>query len=83
MGDVIVVFRIIPSDMEKFEDVRKSLEHLKPQRLTEEPVAFGLKALIFTKIVPDEEGGMTNLEDKLTKVPGVQTCETITISRSL
>jgi len=83
MGDVIVVFKIIPSDMGLFGKVRKGLEDLKPQRLEEEPVAFGLKALKFTKLVPDEEGKMDELEEKIKKIKGVQTCETVAISRSL
>jgi len=83
MGDVIVVFRIIPTNMEMFDEVRKALEELKPQRLEEEPIAFGLKALKFTKIIPDEEGKMPELEGKITKIKGVQTCETVAVSRSL
>ncbi len=83
MGDVIIVFRIIPEGIEKFDQVKESLEGMKPQRLEEEEVAFGLKALVFTKIVPDEEGGLSKLEEKLQAIEGVQTCETVTISRSL
>lgn len=83
MGDVIVVFSIIPESMDRFSSVRKALEDLKPNRLEEEPLAFGLKSFKFTKIVPDDEGGLTKLEEKLQKVPGVQTVETVTISRSL
>ncbi|NIO23170.1 MAG: hypothetical protein GTN38_04060 [Candidatus Aenigmarchaeota archaeon] len=83
MGDVIVVFKIIPENMGMFDQVRKDLEDLKPQRLEEEPVAFGLKALKFTKLVPDEEGKMDDLEKRIKNIKGVQTCETVAISRSL
>jgi elongation factor 1-beta len=83
MGDVIVVFRIIPESMDFFEDVKKGLEALKPQRLEEEPIAFGLKAWKFTTLIPDEEGKLPELEDKLSKIKGVQTIETLTVSRSL
>jgi len=83
MGDVIVVFRIFPSDMEFFQAVKKELEKLKPQRLEEEPIAFGLRAWKFTKIIPDEEGTLPALEDKLAKIKGVQTVENTEISRSL
>ncbi|NIO19475.1 MAG: elongation factor 1-beta [Candidatus Aenigmarchaeota archaeon] len=83
MGDVIVVFKIIPKDMGMFDEVKKALEDLKPQRLEEEPVAFGLKALKFTKIIPDEEGELPELEEKIKGINGVQTCETVAISRSL
>ena len=83
MGDVIVVFRIIPESMDFFEEVKKSLEEFKPQRLEEEPIAFGLKAWKFTKIIPDEEGKLPELEEKLSKIKGVQTVDTVEISRSL
>lgn len=83
MGDVIVVFRIIPESMDFFEDVKKDLEDLKPQRLEEEPIAFGLKAWKFTTLIPDEEGTLPELEDKLSKIKGVQTIETLMVSRSL
>ena len=83
MGDVIIVFSIIPENMDHFSDVKSSLEELKPNRLEEEPLAFGLKSFKFTKIVPDAEGGLSELEEKLQKIPGVQTVETVTISRSL
>jgi elongation factor 1-beta len=83
MGDVIVVFKIIPEDMEFFQRVKKDLEKLKPQRLEEEPIAFGLKAWKFTKIIPDEEGTLPELEEKLAKIKGVQTVDNVAISRSL
>lgn len=83
MGDVIVVFRIIPESMDFFEDVKKGLEKLSPQRLEEEPIAFGLKAWKFTKLIPDAEGTLPDLEEKIAKIEHVQSSETIEISRSL
>ncbi|MCD6590754.1 MAG: hypothetical protein J7K72_02165 [Candidatus Aenigmarchaeota archaeon] len=83
MGDVIVVFRIIPKEMDKFDSVREHLEQLKPQRLEEEPIAFGLKALRFTKLIPDKEGALTKLEEDIKNIDDVQTVETIEITRSL
>jgi elongation factor 1-beta len=83
MGDVIVVFRVIPESMDFFEDVKKGLEALKPQRLEEEPIAYGLKAWKFTKLIPDEEGKLPELEEKIANIEHVQSSETITVSRSL
>ena len=83
MGDVIVVFRIIPKEMDKFDSVRERIEQLKPQRLEEEPIAFGLKALRFTKLIPDKEGALTKLEEDIKNIDDVQTVETIEITRSL
>jgi len=83
MGEVIVVFKIIPEDMEFFGAVKKELEKLKPERLEEEPIAFGLKAWKFTKIIPDEEGTLPELEERIAKISHVQTADTVEISRSL
>ena len=83
MGDVICVFRIMPSEPGKFDSVKKSLEELKPERLEEEPIAFGLKALKFTKVIPDGSGEMEKLENSLDSIDGVDNVETLTVSRSL
>jgi len=83
IGDVIVVLRIIPKSMDVFDEVKKALEALKPQRLEEEPIAFGLKALKFTKLIPDEEGKLPELEREIERIEGVQTLETVAVSRSL
>ena len=84
MGDVICVFRIMPDSPENFSSIRTSLEALQPERLEDEPIAFGLTALKFTKIIPDEvEGALPELEDKLNNIEHVQSVETITVSRSL
>lgn len=83
MGDVIVVFKVIPESMDFFEEVGESLKALKPQRLEEEPIAFGLKAWKFTKIIPDAEGTLPELEEKIAKIEHVQSSETVTVSRSL
>lgn len=83
MGDVIVVFRVMPTQMENFESIKKDLEKLNPQRLEEEPIAFGLKAIKFTKLIPDAEGEITNLEKELREIKNVKDIETLTVSRSL
>jgi len=83
MGDVICVFKVTPEEPERFEEIGNELKKLQPERLEEEPIAFGLKAWKFTKIVPDEEGRVTELEEKLASVKGVQSVETVQVSRSL
>lgn len=83
MGEVICVFRIMPKSPERFEEIKKALEELKPERLEEEPIAFGLKALKFTKVIPDESGTQDELENKLESIDGIQSVETLTVSRSL
>jgi len=83
MGTVIVVFRVMPDSPENGAAVKAALEKLKPNRLEEEPLAFGLVALKFTKLVPDAAGHVDELEEQLNKVKGVQSVENIMTSLSL
>ena len=83
MGDVIAVFRIMPDAPDSFEKVKQQVEALKPAKLEEEPVAFGLMALKVTFIIPDEGGKMDELENKLNAINSTQSVETLQVSRSL
>jgi len=83
MGEVILVFRIFPSDMEHYEKIKVDLQKMEPERLEEEPIAFGLKAFKFTKIVDDAEGTVDKIEDALNAIKNVKEVETVTISRGL
>lgn len=83
MGDVICVYKVMPESPGDSERVRKALESLAPNRLEEEPVAFGLVAFKFTKIIPDEPGTLEELEEKLSKVEGVGSVENVKTSRAM
>ncbi|MBM3303509.1 MAG: elongation factor 1-beta [Candidatus Aenigmarchaeota archaeon] len=83
MGTVIVVFRVMPESPDSAAAVKAALEKLKPNRLEEEPVAFGLTAYKFTKLIPDASGEIEKLEESLGKVKGVQSVENIRTSLSL
>ncbi len=83
MGEVICVYRIMPESPEAFESVKNSLEELKPDRLEEEPLAFGLKAIKFTKIIQDAPGALEELEEKINSIKGIGSVENIMTSRSL
>ncbi len=83
IGEVICVYKIMPESPETFEKVKKALEAMEPNRLEEEPVAFGLKAVIFTKIIPDGDGVLEELENKLNGIDGVGSVENIRTSRAM
>ena len=83
MGEVICVYKIMPDSPEGFDKLKSSLEAMEPARLEEEPIAFGLKALIFTKIIPDGEGVLEELENKLNDLDGVGSIENIRTSRAM
>jgi elongation factor 1-beta len=83
MGEVICVYRVMPGSPDYFGRVKKALEALKPNRLEEEPVAFGLVALKFTKLIPDGPGDLEELEKRLNGIEGVGSVENIRTSRAM
>jgi elongation factor 1-beta len=83
MGDVIIVYKILPASPDKFDQVKAGLEKLKPQRLEEEPIGFGLSALKFTAIIPDAGGHQDELEEKIRSIDGVGEIEVLRASRSM
>jgi elongation factor 1-beta len=83
MGDVICVYRVMPEGPDDFDRVKKALEAMEPNRLEEEPVAFGLVALRFTKIIPDGPGDLEGLEKRLNGIEGAGSVENIRTSRAM
>lgn len=66
--------------------LRKSLAAAVPpamklQGVREEPVAFGLKALIASVTLEDGEGGTDPLEEAWSGVEGVQSVQVLEVSR--
>ena len=82
MGSVICVYRVMPRSIEDFDSVRKEIVKLNPEKLEEEPIAFGLKALKLTKVIPDASGEVEKLENMLEAIKNA-TFEEISVSRSL
>lgn len=85
MGDVIATFKAMPKDVKvdltqleaKIRDV------IKPDGLKREPIAFGLVALIITKMIPDAGGELEKIEKKLRGIDGVGEVEVTDLTRSL
>ena len=78
MGDVAAKIRIMPTDMDvDLNELKEALTKVVPKgaRLhgfSEEPVAFGLKALMVVVKVGDLEGGTEQVEEAFGKVKGVE-----------
>jgi elongation factor 1-beta len=78
MGDVAAKIRIMPTGMDvDLDELKKALTKAVPKgaRLhgfSEEPVAFGLKALMVVVKVGDLEGGTEQVEEAFGKVTGVE-----------
>ena len=87
MGEVAAKIKIMPESMDI--DLNKLKEALtkaipKGARLhgfSEEPVAFGLKALIAVVKVGDIEGGTEKVEEVFSKVKGVESVSVVELGR--
>ena len=66
MGSVIVTYKVFPEDIvENFDDLKKKIENIKPEFASiegfgEEPVAFGLKALLVQLKFPEDKTGIVD-----------------------
>jgi elongation factor 1-beta len=83
VGEVGLQYRILPEglevDLKKVEDaIKKALPAGALLRAAEQrPLAFGLKALHVLVVMDDKKGGAEQVEDAISKVPGVQSVEIV------
>ena len=89
MGSVIVTYKVFPEDiMENFDALKKQIDNIKPEFASiegygEEPVAFGLKALLVQLRFPEDKSGVVDeFEEKLGKIPGVSQAQCMFVRRS-
>lgn len=83
MGTVIIAFRILSKSPESFNEVKASVQALDPERVEEESIAFGLKAINVIFMIPDAGGEQDILENKLRDIPNVSTVEVTKVTRSM
>ncbi len=85
MTDVILTLRVMPTSVDvNLDELEKKLTELvKPQKIVREPIAFGLVALMVTKIVPDAGDELEKLESLIKTLNEVQGTEVVEITRSL
>jgi len=84
MGSVAVTFRVMPEDADtdlgKVEaSIRRTLGKTL-RDIREEPVAFGVKAIVAIAVVDDSAGGSDPLEQQLAAIPGVGSVETVDVT---
>jgi translation elongation factor aEF-1 beta len=89
MGEVIALIRLMPDgvitdkDMDSItEEVKKVVQ--KPARLGRveiKQIAFGLRGLDVTVAVPDVEGGLDPIVEKLGKIKKVDNVEVVDVGR--
>ena len=89
MGSVLITYKIFPSDVvENFDDLKKKIEKCLPEFSSvegygEEPIAFGLKALLVQLKFPEDKTGILDeLETKLGEVEGISQVQTLMVRRT-
>ncbi|HII00991.1 TPA: elongation factor 1-beta [Methanosarcinaceae archaeon] len=88
MGEVAAKMKVMPETIETdLNELKEKLRAAVPEgvevygEIIEEPVAFGLKALIITIIVGDQEGGTEAVEEAFANVPGAENVQILELGR--
>ena len=82
MGDVMVQFRVLPVSVDvNLTDLKKAITEnieklCKINEVKEEEIGFGLSALLFSIIIPDEEGKIDSVENAISSVKDVSQVDT-------
>jgi elongation factor 1-beta len=89
MGSVIVTYKVFPEDVvDNFDDLKIKIKGCLPEFASiegygEEPIAFGLKALLVQLKFPEDKSGIVDeFETDLAKIPGVSQAQTFQIRRT-
>ena len=88
MGKLVASIKVFPEDIviskEKLEEGIKKVipEDASIYRIDEEPIAFGLVALIVHVIIPETDGAKLNeIEEAFRKVKGISEIETLLVRK--
>ena len=87
MGEVLTTMKIMPdSPEEDLEAIKATIESSMPEgarihEITEEPIAFGLVAIILNFITDDGEGGSEPTEKMVQDIEGVASIEITGVGR--
>ena len=87
MGEVLTTMKIMPDspdvDLEAIKSTIKSSmpEGAKLHEMSEEPIAFGLVAVILQFITEDGEGGSESVEEMVQAIDGVASFEITGVGR--
>ena len=89
MGSVLVTYKVFPEDIvENFDDLKAKIKAIMPEFSSiegygEEPIAFGLKALLVQVKFPEDKTGIVDeFETALAKIPGVSQAQAFMIRRT-
>jgi elongation factor 1-beta len=91
MADVVVTIKIMPDspdinlktiETEALSEI-KSFTGIDNHKVEIEPVAFGLKALNITFVMAESKGATDPLEEKISKIKGVNSVEVTDVRRAI
>jgi elongation factor 1-beta len=89
MGSIKVVYKVFPEDIViSFDDLKKKIEKCLPKFSSvegygEEPIAFGLKALLVQVKFPEDKTGIVDeFETQLEKIEGISQVQTMIVRRT-
>ena len=87
MGEVLTTMKIMPDspdvDLQTIKDTIESSmpEGAKLHEMSDEPIAFGLVAIILQFITEDGEGGSEPVEEMVSAIEGVASIEITGVGR--
>ena len=89
MANVVIKIKIMPAGVETdLKALTKSVEQVIEKfevmetRVTEEPIAFGLKALIFIFLRDEKKGSTEPIEKEIEAMKDVNSAEVIDVRRA-
>ena len=89
MGEVVGLIRVMPGEVIDDNKLQKIIDDIKTTikppakigRIDVKNVAFGLRGLDVTIIVPDDAGGLDPLVEKILKIKNVDNAEVTDVGR--
>ena len=87
MAKVVASIKLFPEDIIANEDeMKEAIKKALPDnstlyRIDDEPIAFGLIALIAHIVIPESSGELEKVEEALRKVKGISEVETLLVRR--
>ena len=96
MADVVITLKVMPSSPDvDLEELKKAvgekilayagadISDEKQTKVEEEPVAFGLKALLITFVVDEDKGSPDPLADDIATLENVNSVQVVHVTRAI
>lgn len=87
MGEVLATIKVMPESPDvDLAEIKENIKNLIPDdaelhKIEEEPIAFGLVAIIVMVIIDDGEGGTEKIEENLSKLENISSIKVVDVGR--